>query len=179
LVRVVLAALLCASVAGCVPDGPQPRTPTEPRTIPKPSGLTIDKLVVAVDNPPLDRDGDGFFDTYAITALLFPRPEQHPLAVWAEGDLMFTLRDADGNEVASWTRTAEQLSNARFRQLVGESYRFELSLIRTAEGETTPDADRLRPVRVSLFASYVPADAGAPRINAGSGITVRVGPTGL
>lgn len=178
LAHAFLSGLALAALA-CVPDGPQPPRPPEPREITKPDAFTIDKLVVAVDNPPLDRDGDGFFDTYAVTALLFPRPDEHPLAVWAEGELAFVMRDERGNEVASWRRTAEQLADARFRQLVGESYRFGLSLIDGPDRGPTPDADRLRPFRATLFATYIPPGGGGPRIEASSGLTVRIGPTGL
>jgi hypothetical protein len=171
-------------------------------TISKPTDLSVQRVGFAVDNAPIDRDGNGFFDTWMVTAFLFPPQREHPLAIFAEGDVGFALRQESGDLIARWRFTQEDLAGARLEQLVGETYRTPVSLL---DAETRADtetsrggglvtgggsaggsgagalrgADRLRPGRAILFMTYFPPTEDARPIESERGVAVRVGPTGV
>jgi len=196
---IIAIASACLVLQGCVPDGPQPPRSPEPITIDKPPELPVERIGFAVDNAPLDTDGNGYFDTWMVTAFLFPPPERHPLAIFAEGDVGFALRDPEGNLLARWRFTPNDLNDNRLKQFVGETYRTPVSMLdpttrideRLSEGERTTEpvggdipaalrgTDRLRPGHATLFMTYFPPVEDEPPVRADRGVSVRVGPTGV
>ncbi len=176
----------CA-IGGCVqeidPDADPPRPRAELRVLERPDELTIGRVGFAVDAAPEDTDRNGFFDTWTITAYLFPRETGYPLAIFGEGDLRFTLRSDEGSTIARWDLSQEDLEDARLLQYIGETYRFDISLFDADVRPNAPDsgraADRIGVNLGVLSMVYAPLGEEAEPIRADRALTVRVGPTGL
>lgn len=164
-----LAILLASAVmCGCVSDGPQPPPRPEPREIAIPEGLRVHSVVLAADQYPADVDNNGFVDTFTVNVFLFPRPDQFPLPIHAEGTMTFELLDADERPVVQWMFSEAEVRRARTRPLPGPSHQFQLSLL-------DKGSDRFRPTRTQLRVTFDPADADP--VIANGRPTVNIGPT--
>jgi len=139
LAHVAAAALLAgtAGLGGCMTetvgttDGlPRPAQP-EPLVAP-PSGLQPSAMALLVGQGTRDGDGDGYPDTFSVTAAL--RSDQSAVMVDVPGTFTFelwregTVGDPGVEPVATWTFGPEATAAARTRTLYGWGYQFVLSL---------------------------------------------------
>jgi hypothetical protein len=160
--------LATAPLTGCVSDGPQPPDRPEPREIAIPEGLSVHTVVLAADQYPADVDNNGFVDTFTVNVFLFPRPDQFPLPIHAEGTMTFELLDSSERPVVEWFYDETQVRRARTRPLPGPSHQFQLSLL-------DQGTDRYRPTRTQLRVTFNPVDADP--VVANGRPTVNIGPT--
>ena len=136
----VAAALLAAGglgAGGCVAESvttgdglPRPAR-AEPLQQP-PSGLEPSAMVLLVGQSTRDGDGDGFPDTFSVTAALrspdsavmIHVPGTFTFELWREG----TVDEPDAEPLATWRFGPEAADAARTRTLYGWGYQFVLSL---------------------------------------------------
>jgi len=164
----VLLLFATCTTFGCVADGPQPPPRAQPRDISTPQGLRVHTVVLAADQYPVDTDNNGYVDTFGVNVFLFPRKDEFPLPIHAEGTLIFELLDREDRALVEWVFDSEQLRQARTRPLPGPSYQFQLSLL-------DHGSDRFRSMRVQLRCTFIPA-VGEPVVANGRP-SVNIGPT--
>jgi hypothetical protein len=125
----------CVTESAGTADGlPRPAR-AEPLVTP-PSGLQPAEMALLVGQGTRDGDGDGYPDTFSVTAALrsaesavmIDVPGTFTFELWREG----TAGDEGASPVARWTFDPEQTSAARTRTLYGWGFQFVLSL--TAAG---------------------------------------------
>lgn len=162
-------AVLAAAAAllpACVSDGPPPAPRPTVREVPAPRGLTPDRLVLAVSDTPLDRDGDTYADTFEATVYLFASRADLPFH--ADGSFRFVLIGRTGERLAEWTLDGQQIADSRMRTIVGEGYTFRLDL-------NDADGDRIDARRATLLAAFTPTGMPTP---VSASTSVRVGRLG-
>ncbi len=131
------AILAAAASGGCVTESvttgdglPRPAQP-EPLRDP-PTGLEPSAMVLLVGQGTRDADGDGYPDTFSVTAAL--RSSGSPVMIDAPGTFTFdlwregTVNDPEAEPLATWTFGPEATAAARTRTLYGWGYQFVLSL---------------------------------------------------
>lgn len=155
-------------LAGCVADGPQPPPRTQPRSIDIPSGLKVTTVVLAADQYPIDTDNNGFVDTFGVNVFLFPRRDEFPLPIHADGTFIFELLDRQENVIVRWNFDPELVAQARTSPLPGPSHQFRLSLL-------DHGSDQYPRTRTQLRSTFIPVD-GEP-ILANGRPSVNIGPT--
>lgn len=161
---VAAVASVVLACAGCVSEGP-PRRP-KPRDIPQqPSGLNVDRLVVAASNFPQDTNGNGFYDTIIVTVYLYS--DRYMLPIVAEGEMEFRLVGREGAEIASWRLDAGTFAQRVRRFNPGPGYQLRLSLLDSG-------TDQLPVSEGELWWRFV--ETGRTPIS-GRGSTVLLGPT--
>ena len=160
--------LVPAAILGCVADGPQPPPRPEPREVSIPEGLKVHTVVLAADQYPADVDNNGFVDTFSVNVFLFPRPDEFPLPIHAEGTMTFELLDRDERPVVEWNFSEDDVRRARTRPLPGPSHQFQLSLL-------DQGTDRFRPTRTQLRVTFTPT--GGNPVVANGRPSVNIGPT--
>lgn len=121
----------CVTESSGTTDGlPRPAR-AEPLVTP-PSGLEPTQMALLVGQGTRDGDGDGYPDTFSVTAAL--RSAQSAVMIDVPGTFIFelwregTVREAGASPVAQWTFDAEQTAASRTRTLYGWGFQFVLSL---------------------------------------------------
>lgn len=162
-----LAALLllpaCQTVSSETSDG-RPMPPPARRAEAVPAGAPINAISVLYAPKPSDSDANGRPDTLSLEVYLFARP--YPTPVWREGT--FTVSafpigtagspSAPGRKpVHVWKVATRDIGLGTFRSLIGEGYRFQLSLL---DGGAT---DRIPGTALDFVTSFE-ATAGGPPI---------------
>ena len=101
-----------------------------------PEGVAVNAMSVLYAPKPTDSDANGRPDRLSIELYLFARP--YPTPVWREGTLnvaayrMGTAGSptAPGDHpIHVWSIPTRDLDLGRFRSLIGEGYRFQVSLL--------------------------------------------------
>ncbi|RLS47106.1 MAG: hypothetical protein DWH86_01065 [Planctomycetota bacterium] len=132
---------LTLGVAGCetvskeTSDGrPMPPHARVPQTAPE--GVPINAISALYAPKPTDGDANGRPDRLSIELYLFARP--YPTPVWREGTLNVAAYrmgtagspSAPGDHpIHVWSIPTRDLDLGRFRSLIGEGYRFQVSLL--------------------------------------------------
>lgn len=164
--------------AGCVTESirtadglPRASRPAPLRT--PATGLAPVEMLLLVAPGSHDGDGDGYADTFSVSAYL--RAEGEPLMVRAEGDVRFEIDlwpegsfgSRDATPIARWTFDAAAADEAVQRRAPGWVYQFRLSLAEAgvddrmsarsadvrgrfvfADGRAIDVSDDVRPVRL-------------------------------
>ena len=125
----------CETVSKETSDGrPMPPRARVPQTAPE--GVAVNAMSVLYAPKPTDSDANGRPDRLSIELYLFARP--YPTPVWREGTLnvaayrMGTAGSptAPGDHpIHVWSIPTRDLDLGRFRSLIGEGYRFQVSLL--------------------------------------------------
>ncbi|MHC4809017.1 MAG: hypothetical protein ACYTEV_01460 [Planctomycetota bacterium] len=129
--------LALAGLAGCVTESagtvdglPRPAR-AEPLAEP-PSGLEPTDMVLLVGQGTRDGDGDGYPDTFSVTAAL--RSADSSVMIDAAGSFIFelwregTVAEPGATPLARWVFEPEAVAAARTRTLYGWGYQFVLGL---------------------------------------------------
>lgn len=132
--------LLCA-VTGCetvtteTSDGrPMPPRARVPQSAPE--GAPVNAMSVLYAPKPTDSDANGRPDRLSIELYLFARP--YPTPIWREGTLnvaAYRMGTAGSPSTPGdhplhvWSIPTRDLDLGRFRSLIGEGYRFQVSLL--------------------------------------------------
>ena len=153
----------CETVSSETSDGrpmpPPARTAQRP-----PDAAPINAMSVLYAPKPQDTDANGRPDRLGIELYLFARP--YPAPVWRDGTFTITAYPigkagnplAPGaNPVHAWSLSTRQGALDRFRSLIGEGFRAQVSLL---DGGGT---DRIPGTALDFVASFQPDDGG-PRI---------------
>ncbi|MEZ6233723.1 MAG: hypothetical protein R3B68_06000 [Phycisphaerales bacterium] len=74
-----------------------------------------------------DTDSNNRPDNLVLLVYLF-RPEESAIPFWADGQFVFTLADARGSEMATWTFVRAQLPDHRTSDALGPAHSFVLNL---------------------------------------------------
>lgn len=133
-------ASLLAFVAGCettreTSDG-RPMPPRAHAVQAAPDSVPINALSVLYGPQPADSNANGRPDRISIELYMFARP--YPMPVWREGTVTITaypMGQAGSPEhpgakpFHEWRYTTRELELGRFRSLIGEGYRFQISLL--------------------------------------------------
>lgn len=160
-----IAALLllsaCQTVSSETSDG-RPMPPPARRAESAPPGAPINAISVLYAPKPSDSDANGRPDSLSIEVYLFARP--YPTPVWREGT--FTVSafpigtagspSAPGRKpVHVWKVATRDIGLGTFRSLIGEGYRFQLSLLEGGAG------DRIPGTALDFVTSFEAAPGGA------------------
>lgn len=135
---------IAAGVAGCASSEQQRRTARE-----APADLRPQHLIIAA-YPLLDYDNNGYPDTIPIVVYLWD--DRHPLPVWADGSMRFTLADENNEVIAEWAVPADVVRASRRRDQVGATHQMTLDI-----REATTD---VRPVANAKLSGYFVSDDG-------------------
>ena len=101
-----------------------------------PEGVAVNAMSVLYAPKPTDSDANGRPDRLSIELYLFARP--YPTPIWREGTLnvaayrMGTAGSATApgdHPMHVWSIPTRDLDLGRFRSLIGEGYRFQVSLL--------------------------------------------------
>ena len=101
-----------------------------------PEGVAVNAMSVLYAPKPTDSDANGRPDRLSIELYLFARPD--PTPIWREGTLnvaayrMGTAGSATApgdHPMHVWSIPTRDLDLGRFRSLIGEGYRFQVSLL--------------------------------------------------
>ena len=159
----VLASALAAALGGCqtvsseTSDG-RPMPPPVRSPDRAPSEAPVNAISVLYAPKPADTDANGRPDRLAIELYLFARP--FPTPVWRDGTIIVSAYpmgkagspSAPGRSpVHTWTLTMRDVELGRFRSLIGEGYRFQVSLL-DAGG-----SDRIAGNGLDFVTSFQPA----------------------
>jgi hypothetical protein len=125
----------CETVSSQTSDGrPMPPPAHEPEQAPV--AAPINAISVLYAPKPADTDANGRPDRLTVELYLFARP--YPTPVWREGTVFVSAYplgkagspSAPGTKpVHAWSFTTRELELGRFRSLIGEGYRFDVSLL--------------------------------------------------
>jgi hypothetical protein len=111
-----------------------------------PANAPVNALSVLYSPQPADSNANGRPDRISIELYMFARP--FPMPVWREGNLTITaypMGKAGSPENPGkrpfhvWKFTTRDLELGRFKSLIGEGYRFQLSLLGETEGVSGTD----------------------------------------
>jgi hypothetical protein len=163
--RVLVPAALVLLLGACVADGPPIHRPPRPLP-PQPAGMTADRVVFTVEQPPDDADRDGYFDTYRVRVFLFDN--DWLVAIEVSGTYSFRMTTAQGEPIAEWTSAPEDGERIAGSFDPGPGRRFRLN-IRDVTDDRKPYGEGL------LSCSFTPT--GGERVDSLSQVTVLVGPT--
>jgi hypothetical protein len=166
LAATALAALALTSVSvlgACAADGAQRPARSAPPP-PQPDWVRPALLNVWA-TAPQDSDGNGFPDTFTVTAYLFD-PNYAP-SVRADGSFRFVLTSA-GRTIAEWVYPPEQTSALLLQLAPGPGYIFALNINNVA-------SDQLPSIDANLSAQFTPV--GGTTIESGGVTSFRLGRT--
>lgn len=142
----VLLAVLgaCQTVSIETSDG-RPMPPPARRAEVAPAGAPVNAISVLYAPKPSDSDANGRPDTLSLEMYLFARP--YPTPVWREGTITVSAypigtagsQSSPGrNPVHVWKVATRDLGLGTFRSLIGEGYRFQISLLDGGAGDRIP-----------------------------------------
>jgi hypothetical protein len=147
----------CQTVSSQTSDGrpmpPQARQPEQ-----APDEAPVNAMSVLYAPKPEDTDANGHPDRLTVEVYLFARP--YPTPVWRDGTIMvaaYPLGKAGSptapgaKPVHTWSLPTRDIDLGRFRSLVGEGYRFDVSLL---DGGGT---DRIKGNALDFVTSFQPA----------------------
>ncbi|MFO0784406.1 MAG: hypothetical protein U0636_12060 [Phycisphaerales bacterium] len=157
------AALLCGceTVKSETSDG-RPMPPASRNVAPPPQDAPINAVSVLYGPKPTDSDANGRPDRLSIEIYLFAQP--YPVPTWRDGTITIqafrpkqagTAETRGKHPLKTWRIPTSQLDLGRFRSLIGEGYRFQVSLL--DDGGT----DVLPVNTLDLVASFTPPSSQA------------------
>lgn len=153
----------CETVSSETSDG-RPMPPPARAAQRPPDAAPINAMSVLYAPKPQDTDANGRPDRLGIELYLFARP--YPAPVWRDGTFTITAYPmgkagnplAPGaNPVHTWTLNTRTGALDRFRSLIGEGFRTQVSLL---DGGGT---DRIPGMALDFVASFQP-EGDAPRV---------------
>lgn len=136
----------------CVREGPPMREPPRP-VAQQPAGIEPDRAVLFAQQVGEDTSGNGYPNRFPLTLLFFN--SRHAPSIEVRGELRLRL-ESEGETLASWTYTPEQVTLMGGRVPSGWGYPIGLDL---NEGGT----DRLTAGRAQLSGVFYPA-SGSPQV---------------
>ncbi len=148
----------CETVSSETSDG-RPMPPPSRVAQAAPVDAPINAISVLYGPKPADSDANGRPDRMTIDLYLFARP--YPVPTWRDGTVVITAfpmgkagtPENPGKEpVHVWRWKTSDLALGRFKSLVGEGYRFQLSLL--DDGGT----DVIRGDALDLVARFEPVE---------------------
>lgn len=162
--RLALLPLLaaCQTVSVETSDG-RPMPPPARRAESAPPGAPVNAISVLYAPKPGDSDANGRPDTLSLEMYLFARP--YPTPVWREGTITVSAYpigtagspSAPGRKpVHVWRVATRDLGLGTFRSLIGEGYRFQISLLDGGSG------DRIPGTALDFVTSFEPASGEPP-----------------
>ncbi|MFO0961344.1 MAG: hypothetical protein U0625_00405 [Phycisphaerales bacterium] len=125
----------CETVSTETSDG-RPMPPKTRRVEPAPESAPVNAMSVLYAPKPSDSDANGRPDRLVVTVYLFARP--YPTPTWREGTFVITAYPIGGagtptvpgkHAIHEWRMSTRDLELGRFRDLIGEGYRFQISLL--------------------------------------------------
>jgi len=168
LASLAAAVCACAFLAGCetvsseTSDG-RPMPPAVRKAQRAPDDAPINALSLTFEPKPGDSDGNNRPDQITLTLYLFARP--YPAPTWRDGQFVVSAyRSGTAGSPSTpgtkpfhvWTIETRDLNLGRFRNLIGDGYRFQLSLL--DQGGT----DRIDGNSLDFTVCFRPASGGAP-----------------
>jgi len=151
LVPVVIGTLVLSLTVGCVREGPPMRDPPRPAAS-QPAGIEPDRAVLFAQQMGEDTNGNGYPDRFPVTLLFFN--SRHAPSIEVRGELVLYL-EADGERLASWTYSPEQIASMGGKVPSGWGYPFALDL---NQGGT----DRMTQGRAQLSGRFTPLSGAQP-----------------
>ncbi len=153
----------CETVSSETSDG-RPMPPPARAAQRPPDAAPVNAISVLYAPKPQDTDANGRPDRLGIELYLFARP--YPAPIWRDGTFTVTAypmgkagnpQAPGANPVHTWRLSTRQLSLERFRSLIGEGFRAQVSLL---DGGGN---DRIPGTALDFVASFEP-EGGTPRI---------------
>ncbi len=164
-IPMLAAAAAVACIAGCetvsteTSDG-RPMPPPAKRVAAAPPDAPINAVSVLYGPKPADSDANGRPDRLIVEIYLFARP--YPVPTWRDGIIVIsayelgtagTVQTPGRHPYHVWRIATRDLGLGQFRSLVGEGYRFQISLLDDG------GIDRFDGNALDFTASFEPTDS--------------------
>jgi hypothetical protein len=158
----LLALAGCQTVSSETSDG-RPMPPPARRGEAPPSDAPLNALSILYGPKPADSDANGRPDRMVIEAYLFARP--YPVPTWREGTFVIsayppgtagTAQRPGVKAFHTWRVATQDMDLGRFKSLIGEGYRFQISLLDDGGTDIVPGSV------LDFTAHFEPAGSNQP-----------------